>query len=217
MSSKPDPIPHVIPQEGITCCLKQVQLGEQGAEERLLTLVYNQLRKMAGQRMRKERSDHTLQPTALANEVWLKLIRTARGTAWIDSNHFYATCGRIMRNLLVDAARKRKYEKIDVELVPGVAITEQRSEELLALDVAFERLARFDPRGAQVVELIAIVGLTQQETAQVLGISDRTVKRDYTACRMWLRDQLKSSRIPPTLPATTPAPPPATRAAAASA
>ncbi len=206
MSSKPVLLPHVVPQEGITCCLKQVQLGEQGAEERLLTLVYNQLRKMAGQRMRKERIDHTLQPTALANEVWIKLIRTARGTAWIDSNHFYATCGRIMRNLLVDSARKRKYEKVDVELVPGVAITEQRSEELLALDAAFERLARFDPRGAQVVELIAIVGLTQQETAQVLGMSDRTVKRDYAACRMWLRDQLKS-----------PAAQPAKRAAAATA
>jgi RNA polymerase sigma factor (TIGR02999 family) len=142
--------------------------------------------------MRKERIDHTLQPTALANEVWLKLIRTARDTPWIDSNHFYATCGRIMRNILVDAARKRKFEKVDVELVPGVAITEQRSEELLALDVVFERLAKFDPRGAKVVELIAIVGLTQQETAQVLGISDRTVKRDYAACRMWLRDQLRS-------------------------
>jgi RNA polymerase sigma factor (TIGR02999 family) len=209
MSSKPDLVPHLIPEDGITCCLKQVQLGEQGAEERLLTLVYNQLRKMAGQRMRKERSDHTLQPTALANEVWIKLIRTARGTAWIDSNHFYATCGRIMRNLLVDSARKRKYEKVDVELVPGVAITEQRSEELLALDAAFDRLAKFDPRGARVVELIAIVGLTQQETAQLLGISDRTVKRDYTACRMWLRDQLKSSPVPPI--------PPEARAAAASA
>lgn len=197
MSSKQESISHVIPPEGITRCLKKIQLGEEGAEERLLTLVYNQLRKMAGQRMRKERIDHTLQPTALANEVWIKLIRTARGTAWIDSNHFYATCGRIMRNLLVDSARKRKYEKVDVELVPGVAITEQRSEELLALDEAFERLARFDPRGARVVELIAILGLTQQETAEVLGISDRTVKRDYTACRMWLRDQLKSSSVPP--------------------
>jgi RNA polymerase sigma-70 factor, ECF subfamily len=210
MSSKPDPIP----PEGITRCLKQVQLGEEGAEERLLILVYNQLRRMAGQRMRKERVDHTLQPTALANEVWLKLIRTARGTAWIDSNHFYATCGRIMRNLLVDSARKRKYEKVDVELVPGVAITEQRSEELLALDAAFERLAKFDPRGARVVELIAIVGLTQQETAQVLGMSDRTVKRDYAACRMWLREQLKSSHVPPTEPAQ---PVPETRTTAASA
>jgi RNA polymerase sigma-70 factor, ECF subfamily len=199
MSSKAEPLP----PEGITRCLKQVQLGEQGAEERLLTLVYNQLRKMAGQRMRKERIDHTLQPTALANEVWIKLIRTARDTPWIDSNHFYATCGRIMRNLLVDSARKRKFEKVDVELVPGIAITEQRSEELLALDAAFERLAKFDPRGAQIVELIAIVGLTQQETAQVLGISDRTVKRDYAACRMWLRDQLKSGQDPPPRRAAT--------------
>jgi RNA polymerase sigma factor (TIGR02999 family) len=190
MSSKPNLV--AVPEEGITRCLKRVEGGEAGVEERLLTLVYNQLRKMAGQRMRKERIDHTLQPTALANEVWLKLIRTARDTPWIDSNHFYATCGRIMRNILVDAARRRKFEKVDVELVPGVAITEQRSEELLALDVAFERLAKFDPRGAKVVELIAIVGLTQQETAQVLGISDRTVKRDYAACRMWLRDQLRS-------------------------
>jgi RNA polymerase sigma factor (TIGR02999 family) len=214
MSSKPDPISHVISQDGITCCLKQLQLGEAGAEERLLTLVYNQLRKMAGQRMRRERIDHTLQATALANEVWVKLARTARGTNWVDSNHFFATCGRIMRNLLVDSARRRKFEKVDVELLPGVLITEQRSEELLALDAAFERLARFDPRGARVVELIAIVGLTQQETARVLGMSDRTVKRDYAACRMWLRDQLKSSRAPTAPPAQ---PDPETRAAAANA
>ncbi len=181
--SEPPPIPH----EGITRCLRQVQLGQAGAEERLLNLVYNQLRRMAGRRMGRERLDHTLQPTALANEVWIKLICAAKGVEWKDSNHFYATCGRIMRNILVDYARRRKFEKIDVELVPGLAITAHRSEELIALDAALDELARFDPRGAQVIESISFAGMTQQETAEALGISERTVKRDYSACRAWLR------------------------------
>jgi RNA polymerase sigma-70 factor, ECF subfamily len=174
-------------EEGITCCLRQVQRGEAGAEERLLELVYGQLRKMAGKKMRRERIDHTLQPTALANEVWLKLVRSAKEHEWKDTSHFYATCGCVMRNVLVDYARRKKYEKVDVELLPGLAISEQRSEEVLALDAALNRLSEFDPRGAQVVELIAFGGLTRTEAADTLGISERTVKRDYATCRLWLK------------------------------
>jgi RNA polymerase sigma factor (TIGR02999 family) len=176
--------------DSITRCLRQVQLGQSGAEERLLNLVYGHLRKMAGQRMRRERSDHTLQPTALANEVYLRLVNTVKNIEWKDSDHFYATCGRVMRNILVDYARRRKYEKVDLEFVPGVAITEQRSAELLALDQGLDRLAELDPRGARVVELMSFAGLTQIEVAEALGISERTVKRDYLACRTWLRAEM---------------------------
>src|SRR5262249_20680631 len=94
-------------QDGVTNCLRQIQRGHAGAENRLLDLVYDHLRHMAGQRMRTERSDHTLQPTALANEVWLNLVRSVRGVEWKDSHHFFATCGRIMRNILIDYARRR--------------------------------------------------------------------------------------------------------------
>ena len=176
--------------DSITRCLRQVQLGQTGAEDRLLELVYAHLRRMAGQRMRRERTDHTLQPTALANEVYLRLVRSVKDVEWKDSDHFYATCGRVMRNVLVDYARRRKYEKVDIEFFPGVAITEQRSEELLALDQCLDRLAEVDPRGARVVELMSFEGLTQNEVAEALEISERTVKRDYTACRAWLRAEM---------------------------
>jgi RNA polymerase sigma factor (TIGR02999 family) len=182
-------------EDSITICLRQIKLGHADAEARLLHLVYSHLRKMAGQRMRRERPDHTLQPTALANEVWLKLIHTVKGVDWQDSDHFYATCGRIMRNILIDYARRRRIEKIDIEFVPGIAITEQRSDELLALDAALDRLARFDPRGAQVIELISFAGFTRPEVAAALGTSERTVKRDYAACRAWLRSEL-GNQIP---------------------
>jgi len=141
--------------------------------------------------MCRERDDHTLQPTALANEAWLRLIQTARRVDWRDCEHFYATCGRIMRNILIDYARRHKIEKVDLEMAPGIAINDQRSEELLALDVALDRLAGFDARGARVVELIFFGGLTYPEVAGVLGISERTVKRDYSACRTWLRHALQ--------------------------
>jgi RNA polymerase sigma factor (TIGR02999 family) len=180
--------------DSITRCLRQVQLGQTGAEERLLNLVYGHLRKMAGQRMRRERADHTLQPTALANEVYLRLIQTVKNIEWKDSDHFYATCGRVMRNILVDYARRRKYEKVDLEFIPGVAITEERSEQLLALDQCLDRLAAVDPRGARVIELTSFGGLTQAEVAEVLGVSERTVKRDYQACRTWLRAEMAGVR-----------------------
>ena len=146
---------------------------------------------MAGQRLRRERADHTLEPAALANEVWLKLVRTAKGFEWKDSHHFFAACGRIMRNILIDHARRQQGEKISLEFVAGISINEGTAADLLALDSALERLGRFDPRGAKVLELITFAGFTQKEVAETLGISERTVKRDYAACRVWLREELR--------------------------
>src|SRR5438874_2549067 len=154
----------------ITRCLRQIQSGQRGAEDRLLDLVYNQLRRMAGQRMRYERRDHTLQPTALANEVYLKLIGAARSIEWKDSAHFYATCAWAMRNILIDHARKRTGQQGRVELLPGIALTVERSMEFIALDDSLVRLARFDSRGAQVIELTFFLGLTQKEAAEVLAV-----------------------------------------------
>jgi RNA polymerase sigma factor (TIGR02999 family) len=191
-------------EDSITGCLRQIQLGQTHAEARLLDLVYNHLRKMAGQRLRRERIDHTLQPTALANEVCLKLIRGTKGIDWKDCDHFYATCGQMMRNILIDYARRRKFEKVDLEFAPGIAITERRSDELLALDAALDRLAQFDPRGAQVIELISFTGMTQKEVAEALHLSERTVKRDFAAGRTWLKKQL-GNQLPATSESTAPA------------
>lgn len=177
--------------EEISTCLREIHLGRPGAEARLLDRVYDHLRTMAGQRMRRERDDHTLQPTALANEAWLRLIQMARRADWAGNRHFYATCGRIMRNILIDYARRRKIEKVDLEMAPGIAINGRRSEELLELDAALDRLAGFDSRGAKVVELIFFGGLTYKEVAAVLKVSERTVKRDFAACRAWLRCELR--------------------------
>jgi RNA polymerase sigma factor (TIGR02999 family) len=171
----------------VTICLKEVNEGRPGAEDRLLSLVYDRLRHLAGHKMRRERPEHTLQPTALANEAYIRLLRAIRETPWKDRSHFYATCAMTMRNILIDYARKRRMERVDIELVPGVAFTQQRSDWLIAFDESLDRLARFDARGAQIVQLTYFTGLTHKETAELLKLSTRTVKRDLSFCLMWIR------------------------------
>ena len=183
--------------QSLTHCLRAVRAGQPGAEERLFESIYGQLRRMAGQRMRRERPNHTLQPTALANEVVLRIIRTARTVEWKDSAHFYASCAQTMRHILIDHARKTKAHGAKIELFPGIAITPEKSEELLAMDVALEKLARLDPRAAQVIELIVFPGLTQEETAEALDVSVRTVKRDYAAGLAFLRRDMGVRRGKP--------------------
>lgn len=179
----------------VTRYLKELRDRVPGAEDRLIQLVYDRLRKMAGYRMRMERRDHTLQATALANEVCLRLIRAAGSVDWRDTDHFYATCARMMRNILIDYARKKKIAGIEVELLPGVALTLQRSEWLISFDESLERLARFDPRGAKIVELKIILGMTEAEIAESIGISVRTVKRDFSACRAWVRADMSGREV----------------------
>ncbi len=173
--------------QNVTRCLRELRDRIPGAEDRLIQLVYERLRKMAGNRMRMERRDHTLQATALVNEVCLRLMRAAGTIDWRDSDHFYATCARMMRNILIDYARKKKAAGVEVELLPGVALTLQRSEYLIAFDESLDRLARFDARGAKIIELKVILGMTEAEIAESLGVSVRTVKRDFSACRAWIR------------------------------
>ena len=179
-------------EDSIAKCLTQIHKGEPGAEARLPDAIYEHLRKMAGNRMRRERNDHTLQPTALVNEVWLKLVRAARMPEVADNEHFYGICGRIMRNVLVDHARHVGPGTVGLELAPGLSVSGHRSEELLALDAALDRLARFDTRGAQVIELIFFLGFTRKEAAGTLKTSERTVKRDYATCMAWLRNELRN-------------------------
>lgn len=174
----------------VTRFLKKLRDGGAGAEEELLQFVYARLRRMAGERLRHERPGHTLQATALANEVWLKLRTSIHNVEWRDTTHFYAACSRIMRHILVDYARRREPGRQDIEIFPGVAITRQKSVEILGLYDSLDRLAKFDPRGAKAVELRFFLGLSQREIASTLGISVRTVKRDLSTCVCWLREDL---------------------------
>jgi RNA polymerase sigma factor (TIGR02999 family) len=172
---------------GVTVCLQQVNEGQPGAEERLFGMVYNHLRRMAGQRMRREQAGHSLQATALANEVYIRIVRLLREGKLNDRNHLYAVCAQTMRNILIDHARKGKMEKVDIDLMPGVALTRQRAEWLMDFDESLERLSQFDPRGAKIVELAFFAGLSQLEIAEATGVSTRTIRRDLDSCMLWIR------------------------------
>jgi RNA polymerase sigma factor (TIGR02999 family) len=178
----------------ITRLLAALKRGDPNAESNLVALVYDELNSLAHRYMRHERPDHTLQPTALVNEAYLRLMgRDARD--WNNRTHFFATASIVMRRILVDHARqraaaKRPGSKKRVEIDDAMAATRPRLDELLALDEALTRLAGWSPRQARLVEMIYFGGLTEEEAAGELGISLRTAKRDWTAARAWLQAQL---------------------------
>ncbi len=166
--------------------------GESEALEALVAVVYDELRRLAGRQLRRERIDHTLQPTSLVNEAFLRLL----GGSSVHPNdrvHFFALAARTMRQVLVDHARRRAAgkriiaEPLEGQAEPGVA---PASSDVLALHQALERLAVLDPRQAQVVELRHFGGLENQEIAAVLGISLATVERDWRIARLWLHREL---------------------------
>ena len=154
-----------------------------------------ELRSLAASRLRAERPEHTLQPTALVNEVFLRLL-DGREVAWHDRTHFFVLAARMMRHILVDHARARLAQKRDVVVVPLVFEgpfdpSPISDPALLALDDALTSLKRMDPRQCRVVELRYFAGLTLEETAESLGISVATVKREWTMARAWLRREMK--------------------------
>jgi RNA polymerase sigma factor (TIGR02999 family) len=168
--------------------------GDRDAEARLMKLVYRELRSRAGRYMRSERPDHTLQPTALVNEAYLRLTHKDR-IDWQSRAHFYAVAAAEMRRVLVDHARSRAaakrggpLEKVPIE--SAAVYCTSRPEELVALDDALQQLAGWAPRAARVVEMLFFGGLTETEIAEVLGVSARTVKRDWSTARAWLHIQL---------------------------
>jgi RNA polymerase sigma factor (TIGR02999 family) len=187
----------------ITRLLKAWGQGDAAALDRLTPLVYEHLRRLARSYMRKERPGHTLQATALVNEAFVRLV-DARNLSWQDRAHFFAVCARIMRRILVDAARSRVALKrgggahrdtdptgIDLDRLP--AMTSDTSDQVCALDEALNTLARIDPRRAQVIELRFFGGLTVEETSAVLRISPQSVLRDWKIARAWLARELGAS------------------------
>ena len=173
--------------------------GDAAAFERLIPVVHTELRRIARRHMAHERDGHTLQPTALVNEAYLKLI-DIRHIQWHDRAHFFAMSSRIMRRVLVDAARARGYQKrgaggCQVTLDEGRLGAKEPPADVVALDDALTALAVIDERKSQVVEMRYFGGLSIEETAEALGISVRTVKRDWTMAKLWLVRELKKGRI----------------------
>lgn len=167
--------------------------GDPAARDRLLPIVYEELRRLAHHHMRGERKGHTLQTTALVNEVYLRLvgIDALRGR---DRAHFFAMAATLMRRVLVDYARRRGRDKrgggVSVTSLDENAIVPQTGVDVIALDAALERLAAVDPQQSRVVELRFFAGLSVEETADALGISRATVKRDWATAKLWLYREL---------------------------
>jgi RNA polymerase sigma factor (TIGR02999 family) len=174
--------------------------GDPVALDRLTPLVYEQLRRLASNHMSKERPGHVLQTTALVNEAYLRLLKIG-ALEWRDRAHFFAVAARILRRVLVDAARKRLSAKRGGDVPPAAHATDidldefpapatDKPAEMCALDAALTRLAQLDPRRAQVVEMRFFGGLTVEETAEALAISPQTVMRDWRLARAWLTREL---------------------------
>jgi len=166
------------------------------AREQLVPIVYEELRRLAHHYMRGERSGHTLQTTALVNEVYLRLAGID-GLQWRDRAHFFAMAATLMRRVLVDYARQRSREKrgagVSVTSLDANAVAPQPAVDVVALDLALDRLAAVDPQQSRVVELRFFAGLSVEETAEALGISPATVKRDWATAKLWLYNELTTA------------------------
>lgn len=182
----------------ITELLKRAASGDHTAEERLLQVLYTELRQIASRHLRRERPGHTLQPTELVNEAYVRIMRPVTPPQWADRSHFFAVASTAMRRVLVDHARRRATAKRDGGVkvehdVETVGAGEHSPERILSIDAALTRLARTEPRQARIVELRFFTGLTDEEVAGLLGISSRTVKRDWAAAKAWLYATLADS------------------------
>ena len=183
------------PESGdITQLLLDWSAGDESALERLLPIVYSELRRIADNYLRREDSGHTLQATALVNEAYLRLLK-AQGLDWQNREQFFGISANLMRQILVDHARRNFAAKRggiggSVTLDEGLGIKNDTDEELLVLDAALTKFADLDPFAAKVVELRYFTGLTIDETARVLKSSPMTVKREWMSARLWLRREI---------------------------
>ena len=185
----------------VTALLSAWRAGEGQALQQLIPIVYQELRRIAGRSMRGEQPGHTLQATALVHEAYLRLAKEQDRT-WENRAHFFAVAAQIMRNLLVDHARSASRSKRcgaapEVPLDQALGVVTAEPDDLLALDEALSRLGGIDPRAARIVELRYFVGLGNVEIAAVLGVSEKTVKRDWSAAKAWLQGELRDGRHTP--------------------
>src|SRR5262245_11166332 len=187
MASSPDEV---------TLMLIRWSHGEADALDQLLPLVYSELRHLASRALRRERRDHTLQPTALVHEAYLRLI-DQRNVNWQNRAHFFAIASQAMRRIIVDHARrhnaiKRGGDNLKVELEAAMLVPGAKDVDVVRLDDALTELAAFDPQQCRIVELRFFGGLSIEETAEVVGISPATVKRDWSMAKAWLHREMQA-------------------------
>lgn len=187
-------------KEQVTRLLKAMAHGDAHAADGLLPLVYTELHRLARGYMRRERPDHTLQPTALINEAYLRLAHEDKD--WNSREHFIGVAANVMRRVLVDYARAHKADHRGgglqkVELQEGLAISPEKLDEVERLDEALKRLEKHDARQARIVELRYFGGLSVEEAASMMGISPRSVKRDWSLARIWLFRELQGEEGTP--------------------
>jgi len=180
----------------ITLLLQQAANGDPDIERQVFEALYAELRRVAGYQMRRERVNHTLQPTALVNEAYLRLIG-GKSITWESRAHFLNAAGQIMRRILIDHARavqsaKRPGARQRVEFDDAMPVVVTEPETVLAVDAALGKLERLDARQARIVELRYFAGLSVEETAKVVGVSEKTVKRDWAMARAWLEGELRT-------------------------
>jgi len=173
--------------------------GDEAALDELMPLVYEELRRLAHQCMSRERPGHTLHTSALVNEAYLRLV-DGKKIHWQDRAHFFGIAARLMRQILVDYARRRRYAKRggDARRVPldeAMIVSEERAADVVALDDALKSLAEIDPRKSQIVELRFFGGLSIEEAAEVLKVSPGTVMRDWTLAKAWLRREMMGDKF----------------------
>ncbi|MBS1795699.1 MAG: sigma-70 family RNA polymerase sigma factor [Acidobacteria bacterium] len=179
----------------VTILLERISEGDGKAPEELLPLVYGELRRLAHSYLKNERSDHTLQATALVHEAYLRLVDWEK-VSWQNRAHFFAVAAQVMRRILVDHAREKRAQKRDfgqkMSLDEAISFPSKKGREvdLLGLDDALEKLAAFDPVQSRIVELRFFGGLTIEETAHSLKISPATVKREWTVAKTWLHREI---------------------------
>ena len=175
-----------------TLLLNQLQTRNYAAADRLISIVFRELRTLAELYIRRERPGHTLQPTALVHEAYLRLVGD-QARDWQNRAQFIGVAASVMRRLLIDHARKKQAEKRQIPETPEwqTGMTAQEAEQLLDLNRALDRLEKSNPRYSRVVELRYFGGLSIEETAEVMQTSPMTVKRDWTAARAWLKQQLQ--------------------------
>jgi RNA polymerase sigma-70 factor, ECF subfamily len=182
------------PNGEVTVLLQQMRSGDSGAADKLIPLVVDELRRLARLQLRNERPGHTLQPTALVNEAYLRLVGD-QARDWQNRAHFIGVSVSVMRRILIDHARRKRAlkrgfeDQVDVEDYAGLSY--EQADELMALNIALDQLEKMSSRQRQVVELRYFGGLSTEETAEVLKVSPITVKRDWVVARAWLKGQLR--------------------------
>ena len=186
--------PNVDPT-AVTVLLKELQAGNSAAADRLIPIIFWELRNLAEMYIRREKPGHTLQPTALVHEAYLRLVGD-QAREWQNRAHFIGVAASVMRRLLIDHARKKRAEKRQSPAANewNAGLTVQEAEQLLTLNAALDRLEKSNARYARVVELRFFGGLTVDEVAEAMQVSSMTIKRDWTAARAWLKLQLQPTK-----------------------